>query len=132
MTPRSEDVELAARLVRGAGSLAHRMRAEGTVRSSIPSIRAPFSTDSETSFVAMIPPNCLVRPLVSSTGDMRAPLAAEADPEALLQRDRAFGERRRHFENLRPHDAENWNTTWSPARTSSMPEPTSTTSPDPS
>ena len=32
----------------------------------------------------------------------------------------------------RPQDAENWNTTWSPTRTSSMAAPTSTTSPDPS
>ena len=34
--------------------------------------RAPFSTDSETSFAATMPPNCLVRPLVSSTGGIVA------------------------------------------------------------
>src|SRR3954468_3186969 len=60
----------------------------------ISACRAPFSTESVTSLVATMPPNCFTRPFVSSTGAMSAPLglAREARLELPLCRDGAFGD----------------------------------------
>src|ERR1044072_6969371 len=68
--------------------------------------RAPFSTDSETSFVAVMPPNCLINPWVSSTGGMVAPLACEPCFQSCLQGHGALGDGRGPFHDMRPRNAE--------------------------
>src|SRR5947209_5910408 len=56
--------------------------------------RAPFSTESVTSLVAIMPPNCFISPFVSSAGAISAPsgFAREARLEHLLHADGAFGD----------------------------------------
>src|SRR6476619_214056 len=70
--------------------------------------RAPFSTESDTSFVAMMPPNCFTSPCVCSTGaiSMLRRFARQPRPEAFLGRGCAFGDPRGDGQNLRAREAE--------------------------
>src|SRR5215213_1519653 len=74
----------------------------------ISACRAPFSTESVTSLVATMPPNCLTSPFVSSTGaiSVRRGLAREARFELLLGRDGAFGDGGREPQDIRASQPE--------------------------
>src|ERR1043165_3011100 len=69
--------------------------------------RAPFSTESDTLSVAMMPPKFFSKPLVSSTGGMGTPrFAAQARLHATPQSLRALGDGGCVGQDLRPRDPE--------------------------
>src|SRR5256885_14022181 len=74
----------------------------------ISACRAPFSTESVTSLVAIMPPNCFTSPFVSSTGAISAPLgfARETRLEHFLYAHGALGDGRSDLQDIRTRKPE--------------------------
>src|SRR3954471_1719962 len=74
----------------------------------ISACRAPFCTESVTSLVAMMPPNCFTSPCVCSTAAISAlcRLAGKPRGQPALYGGRAFGDPRCEGEDLRPRQPE--------------------------